>query len=223
MISAFVATGILVGIGLLAIRAVRTIMPYELWYYLHLTSYLVLLLGLRAPVRRRPRAVRAPASAATFWMALYVFVLACLVWGRVIAPLRLNLRHRLRVAEVVAEGAGHVLDLRRAAGGWTTLQARAGQFFRWRFLARGCWWQAHPFSLSAAPNGRWLRLTIKAVGDHTEQLQWLEPGVRVLVGGTVGRLHRRPAHPPPGAAHRRRQRHRPDPGAAGGPAAAARS
>ena len=39
--------------------------------------------------------------------------------------------------------------------------AQAGQYFRWRFLARGCWWQSHPFSLSAAANGRWLRLTVK--------------------------------------------------------------
>lgn len=34
----------------------------------------------------------------------------------------------------------------------------------WRFLTRGRWWQAHPFSLSAAPDGRSLRLTVKAVG-----------------------------------------------------------
>ena len=66
------------------------------------------------------------------------------------------------------------------------LEARAGQFFRWRFLSRGCWTQAHPFSLSAAPNGHWLRLTIKSVGNHTEQLRWLEPGVRVFVTGPSG-------------------------------------
>ena len=47
------------------------------------------------------------------------------------------------------------------------LGAQAGQFFMWRFLTREGWWQAHPFSLSAAPNGRWLRLTVKALGDHS--------------------------------------------------------
>jgi hypothetical protein len=70
------------------------------------------------------------------WLALYVVVLGSLVWGRVIGPIRLNLRHRLRVAEVVPEGpdtfsvyiAGRHLD---------RMQARAGQFFRWRFLAGG--------------------------------------------------------------------------------------
>src|SRR4029453_11479828 len=35
MVSAFVATGILVGIGLLAIRAIRALVPYEVWYRIH--------------------------------------------------------------------------------------------------------------------------------------------------------------------------------------------
>ena len=62
----------------------------------------------------------------------------------------------------------------------------AGQYFRWRFLARGCWWQAHPFSLSAAPNGRWLRLTVKVAGDHTSDLQNLRPGARIFAEGPWG-------------------------------------
>ncbi|HEY0697898.1 MAG TPA: ferric reductase-like transmembrane domain-containing protein, partial [Micromonospora sp.] len=45
MISAALATGILVTVGVLAVRTVRRRMPYELWYLLHLSSYLVLLLG----------------------------------------------------------------------------------------------------------------------------------------------------------------------------------
>src|SRR4051794_2408767 len=45
MTSAVVAVAILVGIGLLAIRAIRAAMPYELWKLLHLSSYLVLLLA----------------------------------------------------------------------------------------------------------------------------------------------------------------------------------
>jgi ferredoxin-NADP reductase len=66
------------------------------------------------------------------------------------------------------------------------MATRAGQYFRWRFVAAGCWWQTHPFSLSAAPNDQWLRLTIKAVGGHTERLRSLEPGVRVFAEGPSG-------------------------------------
>ena len=184
MISAFVATGILVGVGVLAIRAIRTLMPYELWHFLHLTSYAVLLLSYGHQFADG-RELSGGGLGPLLWAGLFVFVLLCLFWGRVVAPARLNLRHRLRVAEVVHEGQdmfsiyveGHRLD---------ELEARAGQFFRWRFMTSGCWWQAHPFSLSAAPNGRWLRLTVKAVGDHTEQLKWLEPGMRVVVEGPSG-------------------------------------
>jgi predicted ferric reductase len=184
MISAFVATGLLVGIGLLALRAVRAVMPYELWHFLHLTSYLALLLsyGHQFAVGRE---LRNAGIGQTFWVGLYVFVVGCLVWGRVIAPLRLNARHRLRVADVVEEGQDTFSIYVRGTE-LEKLQARAGQFFRWRFLARGVWTQAHPFSLSAAPNEHWLRLTIKAVGDHTEQLRWLAPGTRVIVEGPSG-------------------------------------
>jgi len=58
----------------------------------------------------------------------------------------------------------------------------------WRFLTRDGWWRAHPFSLSAAPNGRLLRLTIRADGDHTAQLLRLRPGTRVAAEGPYGIL-----------------------------------
>jgi predicted ferric reductase len=182
IVSAFVATGILAGIGLLAVRAVRAIVSYEVWHFLHLATYAVLLLSYGHQFALG-RDLAGPGRA--FWIALYVAVLLALFWGRVVDPLRLNLRHRLRVANVVAEGhdtfsiyiRGHRLD---------ELGAQAGQFFRWRFLTRNGWWQSHPFSLSAAPHHAWLRLTIKAVGGHTERLRHLQPGARVLAEGPSG-------------------------------------
>jgi predicted ferric reductase len=184
MISAFVATGLLVGIALLAIRVIRSALPYELWYYLHLSSYAVLLLGYGHQFAAG-RDLSQPGLARYTWLGFYLFVLACLLWGRVIAPVRLNRRHRLRVAEVTHEGQD-MFSIYVRGQRLDELEARAGQFFRWRFMTAGSWWQAHPFSLSAAPNGHWLRLTIKAVGHHTEQLKWLDPGVRVLVEGPSG-------------------------------------
>jgi predicted ferric reductase len=184
MISAFVAAGLLVGVGLLAIRVVRTRLPYEVWYRLHLTSYGVLLFGYGHQFTAG-RDLSAPGIARTYWLSLYCFVLACLFWGRIVAPLRLNLRHRLRVAEVVVERSD-MFSIYVRGRRLDELNARAGQFFRWRFLARHCWTQAHPFSLSAAPNERWLRLTVKAVGLHTARLRWIRPGVRVVASGPSG-------------------------------------
>ncbi len=66
------------------------------------------------------------------------------------------------------------------------LPAESGQFFMWRFLTRHGWWQAHPFSLSAAPNGQWLRVTVKGLGDHSGEIGNLRPGTRVLAEGPYG-------------------------------------
>ena len=183
MTSAIVAACILVAIALLAIRGIRTVLPYELWKLLHATSYLVLLLGYGHQFANGQQLFR-PGPARDLWVGLYLAVIVCLVWGRIVAPLWLNLRHQFRVADVVDEGPDIVSIY--LSGRRTKTVARAGQYFRWRFLAPGLWTQAHPFSLSAAANGRWLRLTVKVVGGHTAALRDLRPGVRVWAQGPMG-------------------------------------
>ncbi|MEH0938686.1 ferredoxin reductase family protein [Micromonospora psammae] len=195
MVSAFVAAGIMVAVGFTGIRAIRRAMPYELWYHLHLTSYLALLLGYAHQFSNGAQ-LYSPGPVRTGWITAYLLVVAALVWGRVVAPLRLNLRHRLRVADVVAESPDTVsiyLTGRRL----NQLDMLGGQYFRWRFLTPGCWWQSHPFSLSAAANGRWLRLTVKVVGGHTADLRDLDAGTRVWAEGPSGTFT---------AAHRTRER-----------------
>jgi ferredoxin-NADP reductase len=68
------------------------------------------------------------------------------------------------------------------------LRAEPGQFFLWRFLDGPGWTRAHPWSLSAAPDSRGLRITVKDVGDGGTRLRSLRPGTRVLVEGPFGRL-----------------------------------
>lgn len=184
MISATVATGILIVVGLLAARMVRRWLPYELWHTLHLTMYLVLLFGYGHEFALGAELIR-PGYARWYWIALHGLVLAALVWGRVLRPLWLNARHRFRVIDVVPESRGWV-SIYVGGRRLDRVGVQAGQYFRWRFLTRGCWWQAHPFSISAAPNGEWLRVTVKAVGRHTSDLQDLEPGVRVWLTGPSG-------------------------------------
>ncbi len=183
MVSALIATVVLVIAALLAIRAIRQRIRYELWYYLHLTTYLILLLGYGHQFATGKELMSG--FGRWYWAGLHVFVLGCLLWGRVVKPLVLNLRHRFRVIAVTPEGADMV-SLYISGRRLRDLSVQAGQYFRWRFLTRGCWWQSHPFSLSAAPNGEWLRLTVKPVGDHTSQLATLRPGVWVLADGPSG-------------------------------------
>ena len=184
MVSAYIATGILVAIGVQSIRAIRRRMRYEVWYYTHVGAYLVLLLSYGHEFADGQELSKG-GFGHWFWVLLYFFVVANLVWGRVVWPLLLNGRHRLRVAEVVTE-VPDMVSLYIKGRRLEDLEARAGQYFRWRFMARGCWWQAHPFSLSAAPNGRWLRLTIKVVGDHTADLRHIRQGTRILAEGPWG-------------------------------------
>jgi ferredoxin-NADP reductase len=96
-----------------------------------------------------------------------------------------SLRHRLRVTRVIEEAPG-VVSVEIGGVGLDRLGARAGQFFTWRFLTRDHWWEAHPFSLSAAPDGRRLRITVKAVGDYTRRLKAIPPGTRVIAEGPFG-------------------------------------
>ena len=77
-------------------------MPYEVWYYVHLTSYLVLLLSYGHQFTDGQELAKG-GFGHWYWVALYVFVVACLIQRRIIGPIMMNLRHRLRVAEVVAE------------------------------------------------------------------------------------------------------------------------
>jgi predicted ferric reductase len=183
VLSAAVATGILVTIALISIRAARSRLPYELWHLLHLGGYLVLLLGYGHQVANG--ADLSGKFASVFWPALSALVIAALIWGRLIEPVWLNVRHRFEVAEVVGEGTNTFsiyIDGRRLE----KLPAQAGQFMRWRFLTRNGWWQSHPFSLSAAPHSEWLRLTITAVGGHTARLAEMEPGTPVWAEGPFG-------------------------------------
>ena len=71
------------------------------------------------------------------------------------------------------------------------LPARAGQFFVWRFLSGAGWTRGHPYSLSAAPDGRGLRISVKTLGDGSADLHRLRPGARVLLEGPFGRLSAR--------------------------------
>ena len=184
MLKAVAATVILVVISLISIRAARNKLPYELWYLIHLTGYLVLLLGYGHQVANG--ADLSGKFASVFWPALTALVISALIWGRLVEPLWLNARHRFEVAEVVAEGATNTFSIYIDGKNLQKLPAQAGQFMRWRFLTRNGWWQSHPFSLSAAPNSEWLRLTVTAVGGHTRRLGTMKPGTAIWAEGPFG-------------------------------------
>jgi ferredoxin-NADP reductase len=109
------------------------------------------------------------------------------MWFRVLAPVRLNRRHRLRVDSVHQEAPG-VYSVVVRGRHLDELGARPGQFFRWRFLDEGMGWTSTPYSLSAPPRPDLLRITVKALGDHSAAVSLLRPGTRVWAEGPYGSL-----------------------------------
>jgi ferredoxin-NADP reductase len=93
----------------------------------------------------------------------------------------------MTVEAVTSEGPG-VTSVRITGRHLDWLNAHSGQFFLWRFLTPGRRWEAHPFSLSAAPNGESLRITVKAVGDFSGRMGEIEPGTRLIAEGPFGSL-----------------------------------
>ena len=108
-----------------------------------------------------------------------------IVGFRFVEPLLISVRHQFRVVNVEDEGPG-VVSIYLGGGDLDQFAIRAGQFVIVRFLVRDGWWRGHPFSISAAPNGRWLRLTIKEFGGDTMSMASLAIGTRVYLEGPYG-------------------------------------
>jgi predicted ferric reductase len=189
MLLAVAGTVCLVMVVITSIKAARRALRYESWHLLHLYAYLGV--GLALPHQLWTGQAFLTSTAATvFWWGLWALAAgAVLVW-RVGLPLWRTARHRLRVTSVVPEGDGTV-SVYLTGRHLHRLPAEAGQFFGWRFLTGPGWTRAHPYSLSAAPDGRSLRITVKELGDGSAVLRTLRPGTRVLVEGPYGRLSER--------------------------------
>ncbi|MET7377557.1 ferredoxin reductase family protein [Streptomyces sp. NPDC005526] len=186
MIKATAGTLLLLLIGFVSAGVVRRRMRYETWYYLHLLTYIAVYLSFWHQLATGGDFVDT-ATARTAWYALYLVVGALVLWYRVLVPVRLNLRHRMRVESVTQEAPGVVSVLIRGRR-LHRLGAEAGHFFRWRFLTKGLRWSANPYSLSAPPRPDLLRITVKAVGEHSRALAGLRPGTRVWAEGPYGAM-----------------------------------
>jgi predicted ferric reductase len=184
VITAIAGLVCLVTVAATSARAARRRLRYEIWYFIHLYAYLGVALAFSHQLATGTDFVGEPAARA-YWIALYVVTLGVLVVFRFGLPVARSLWHRLHVARVVEEGPG-VVSIEIGGVRLERLKARAGQFFTWRFLTRDRWWEAHPFSLSAAPDGRRLRITVKGVGDYTGRLRSIAPGTRVIAEGPFG-------------------------------------
>ncbi|MEU6803356.1 ferredoxin reductase family protein [Streptomyces neyagawaensis] len=185
------AAAIVVVIAAVSARQVRRRLRYETWHGLHLLLYVALGLAFVHQLQETTT-FSSSAFATVYWWALWLFAFGSLVTGRIVMPVWRNAYHRFEVAAVVPE-SDSVVSVHITGRHLDKLPARAGQFCVWRFPGHNHWWLANPFSLSAAPDGRTLRLTAKAVGSASAGLRHVPVGSRAFVEGPFGAftsLHR---------------------------------
>ncbi|WP_327136718.1 ferredoxin reductase family protein [Streptomyces sp. NBC_01340] len=186
MLKATTGTLILFAVGITSARAARRRISHEFWYYLHLLTYAAVFLAFFHQLSLGSDFVGDSAAQAA-WYVLYLGTAALVVWFRLLAPVRLNRRHKLRVESVHREAPG-VFSVVVRGKRLGELGAEAGQFFRWRFLSDGMRWTSTPYSLSAPPRPDRMRITVKALGDHSAAVGLLRPGTRVWAEGPYGAL-----------------------------------
>jgi len=187
MLLAVAGTVALVGVTLTSVRAARARLRYEPWHLLHLYAYLGL--GLALPHQLWTGKEFLTSTVATvFWWTLWAAAAGSVLIWRVGQPLWRSLRHRLVVEEVRTD-SDQVTTVVMGGRMLNGLPVRAGQYFQWRFLGVHGFTRAHPYSLSAAPDGRTLRITVAHLGDGSAAVASLRPGTRVFFEGPYGRLH----------------------------------
>ena len=167
-----------------SINAARKKLSYEAWYVIHLLAYISILAAVPHQFSTGSDIAGKPLQT-LFWVSLYLFVALNVIWYRVLAPLVLNLGLGLRVSSIVRESSD-TISIYLSGRGLERLGGQAGQFYMLRIMNKENWSKPHPFSISAAPNNRFVRFTIGDRGDFTSQLPDLKVGTRVFLEGPYG-------------------------------------
>jgi predicted ferric reductase len=173
-------------ISITSTNALRRRFKYEHWWNIHLLSYFAVMLSFMHQILNGSLFIF-NSLAKTWWIGLYIYACFALVMWRFLLPLIRSVRHHLVVDHLVHENP-NVVSIYISGRNLNSLHARGGNFFEWRFLTRGIWSQAHPYSLSASPSNEMMRITVKNLGDHSWALSKLRPGTRVLAEGPYGIL-----------------------------------
>lgn len=167
-----------------SIYIARKHLKFETWYYVHILTYLAIVLAFWHQFANGADLV-ANEAFRYYWVGVYLFTLFNIVVWRFTIPLARSFYHGFTVEKVVSETPS-ATSLYITGKNLASFTAKGGQFVLIRVLAKGLWWQEHPFSLSMKPGTQHFRMTIRQLGDFTNQIPNLVPGTRVLVSGPYG-------------------------------------
>lgn len=181
---AVAGTLLLLAVAGLSLAAVRRKLGYEAWHLSHFAMYAAIILSAGHQFEVGFDVSGNPVFQ-YLWYALYVFAAVHVLGYRLLLPWYRFARHGFTVSGVRQE-TPDVCSVHITGKNLEKLRVAPGQFAIVRFLAKGFWWQPHPFSFSAPFDGNVLRLSIKGLGDFTRRIPELKPGTRVVLDGPHG-------------------------------------
>lgn len=184
MLTATAALVLMIIVVVSSIQVARKRLSYEAWWLIHLLSYFSVFLAIPHQISTGSDIAGKP-IALFYWISLYLFVAGNIVWYRFLEPIVVSLRAGLKVETTVRESSDST-SIYITGKNLDKLGYESGQFFIVRILTPSQWWRAHPFSVSAAPNSRFVRFTIGNRGDDTALLQDIKPGTKVILEGPYG-------------------------------------
>src|SRR4051794_41723199 len=130
VLMATVGALLLVGVGLVSMRAARRRMRYETWYYLHFYTYLAVALAFSHQFATGAEFMT-NAAARIVWGGMYAADAGAILWYRFVMPARQAVRQQLRVESVRRE-APHPLSAVVSGARGDQPAAQPGEVLRWR-------------------------------------------------------------------------------------------
>lgn len=124
VLRAIVALALILVIGGVSARFARRRLAYETWHFIHLYTYVAVVLAFTHQVAVGTTFTTSSAATA-YWWGLWGVALGSVFLGRVVLPVWRNLRHRLRVSAVVPE-SDNVVSIYVTGRDLDLLPARAG-------------------------------------------------------------------------------------------------
>ena len=176
--------GVLALAGLVAVIVVHILrsLRHETFLRVHRLVGIAFILGSLHMVLL-PSTMKLPPLLIAYLFGLVAAGLAAFAYRSILGRYLVR-RYRYRIGEVNTLGpaaAELVLEPLTSAMSW-----RPGQFAFLTILDGDVPREAHPFSITSAPDDPRLRFVVKALGDYTTRLLHVQPGATALVEGPYG-------------------------------------
>ncbi len=173
----------IVGVTSIFFRKLK--LKYEIWYGLHMLTYLAIVLAFLHQIELGGTLVNDMFS--YYWIALHLVVVVLYLFFRFGLILIKFRKHKFFVNEV--EDLGDYVRFTITGEKMKDLPKIAGSYFLVRFLDKKRFFESHPFSLSSSEKEVNLTFVAKKVGDFTQHLGELEVGTKVLLDGPHGEFN----------------------------------